>query len=132
MTRQRCPFFQASRNAGVVSTVSARALIEENPILLSFAHHGIRPHRICCGTRLPSWLRIATSIGSVGHTFHDAGIFGAGKAASNFSRILMSENSVERRTRPHMVHSDQITGVGVKVCLPQEDSMSRELIDTGT
>jgi hypothetical protein len=41
--------------------------------------------------RLPSWLRTATSIGSVGHTFHDAGTFGAGESRSNFSLILVSE-----------------------------------------
>ena len=54
MTRQRWPFFQASRNAGAVSTVSARALIEEKPTLMSFAHDGTSPQRICCGIRLPS------------------------------------------------------------------------------
>src|SRR5689334_7685579 len=80
MTRQRWPFFQASRNAGEVSTVSARALIEEKPTLTSFAHHGTKPQRICCRTRLPSWLRTATSIGSVGHTFQETGIFGACQA----------------------------------------------------
>jgi hypothetical protein len=53
-------------------------LIEEKPTLMSFAHHGTSPHRICCGMRLPSSLRTATSIGSVGQTFHDAGTFGAG------------------------------------------------------
>jgi hypothetical protein len=36
-------------------------------------HHGTSPQRICCGMRLPSLLRTATSIGSVGQTFHDAG-----------------------------------------------------------
>jgi hypothetical protein len=77
-TRHRWPFFQASRNVRVLSTVSALVLIEENPTLMSFAHHGTRPQRICCGTRLPSLVRIATSIGSVGHTFDDAGMFGAG------------------------------------------------------
>ena len=39
ITRQRWRFFQASRNAGAVSTVSARALIE-----LGFDHYGL--HRI--------------------------------------------------------------------------------------
>ena len=47
MTRQRWPFFQASRNAGAVPTVSARALIEEKPTLMSLAHQGTRPQRIC-------------------------------------------------------------------------------------
>ena len=36
MTRQRWPFLQPSRNARVVSTVSARALIDEKPTLISF------------------------------------------------------------------------------------------------
>jgi hypothetical protein len=41
--------------------------------------------------RLPSSLRTATSIGSVGQTFHEAGMFGAGQAGSNFTLILVSE-----------------------------------------
>jgi hypothetical protein len=76
---------------GAVSIISARALIEEKPTLTSFAHQGTRPQCICCGMRLPSSLRTATSIGSVGHTFHDAGMFGAGYAGSNFTLILVSE-----------------------------------------
>jgi hypothetical protein len=29
-------------------------LIEEKPTFMSFAHHGTKPQRICCGIRLPS------------------------------------------------------------------------------
>ena len=42
-TRQR-RFLNAERNAGLVSTVSTRALMHELPILASLAQLGIRPH----------------------------------------------------------------------------------------
>jgi hypothetical protein len=43
--------WNASRNAGLVLSVSALALIVLKPILPSFAHHGIRPQRIRASSR---------------------------------------------------------------------------------
>src|ERR1017187_1574839 len=47
-------FFSAARNAGFSDNVSTRALIIRLPILGSFAHDGISPHRICFMYRFPS------------------------------------------------------------------------------
>jgi hypothetical protein len=45
----------APRKTGLVSTVSAIALIVEKPILRSFAQYGTRPHRIRSSVRDPAF-----------------------------------------------------------------------------
>src|SRR5579862_4406311 len=64
-TRQRFFAFHASRNAGFVATVSARALIDEKPTLRSLAYHGTKPQRISSSERSP-FAAVITATLSVG------------------------------------------------------------------
>jgi hypothetical protein len=69
-TRQRRRA-SALRNAGFVSTVSARALMSREAIFRSPAQDGISPQRSVLTSRCSRCT--TTDTGSVGATFHDAG-----------------------------------------------------------
>src|SRR6266478_3866049 len=93
----------ASRNTGLVSTVSAIALIVENPILRSFDQYGTSPHRIRSRVRDPAFGSYRT-IGklSVGATFQLGGKFSVGYSGGMRNAILISDTSVSSLARPHM------------------------------
>src|SRR5712691_13265869 len=92
-----------SRNTGLVSTVSAIALMVENPILMSFAQYGTRPHRIRSSVRDPA-LGSYRTMGrlSVGATFQLGAKLGVGYSGGIRKAILISDTSVSSLARPHM------------------------------
>src|SRR5580700_1581397 len=95
--------WSASRKTGFVSMVSAIALIVENPILMSLAQYGTRPHRIRSSVRCWTFGSYRT-IGrlSVGATFQLGAKFGVGYSGGIRNAILISETSVSSLARPHM------------------------------
>src|SRR5580704_11028889 len=95
MQRRR---WNASRKTGLVSTVSAIALMVEKPILMSLAQYGTRPHRIRSRARAPALASYRT-IGrlSVGATF-------------KLGAILIADTSVSSFARPHICHVVQLYG----------------------
>src|SRR5580704_4029399 len=108
MQRRR---WNASRKTGLVSTVSAIALMVEKPILMSFAPYGKRPHRIRARARAPALASYRT-IGrlSVGATFKLGAILSAGYSGGIRNAILISDTSVSSFARPHICHVVQLYG----------------------
>src|ERR1700716_354823 len=84
---QRWPRANASRNAGLLATVSAIALMQRTPILMSLAHHGTSPHRSRSSERRPSRSRRTTGSVSVGAPLKVGAVFGTGLVVSNNTRI---------------------------------------------
>src|ERR1700675_2443333 len=100
MQRRR---WNASRKTGLVSMVSAIALMVENPILMSLAQYGTSPHRIRSSVRcsgFPSYRTIGRL--SVGATFQLGGKLGVGYSGGILNAILISETSVSSFARPHI------------------------------
>src|SRR6266571_3590776 len=95
--------WNATRKTGLVSTVSAIALMVENPILMSFAQYGTSPHRIRSSVRDPAFGSCRT-MGrlSVGATFQLGGKFGVGYSGGIRNAILISDTSVSSFARPHI------------------------------
>jgi hypothetical protein len=101
--------FQRAAEAGDATAALAMGATYDPIVLAKLGFRGVIADAARCeaGTKKPrslarpkpriglSFLRTveggATSTGSVGRTFHDAGTFGAGESASNFSLILVSE-----------------------------------------
>lgn len=86
----------ARLNAGLVVTVSARALIMRDPIDGSFAHDGTRPHRARRRLRSSApWDPSASRSGrsttmrtpSVGATFHDGGRSRTSSATDSSAKV---------------------------------------------
>jgi hypothetical protein len=64
---------KAARNAGIVPTVSARALILLEPSFRSFAQRVTNPQRSASSVRMVSGLKRTTNTGSVGAMLKRAG-----------------------------------------------------------
>ena len=97
----------ATRNAGLEATVSARALMARAPSRADFAHAGMRPHR-GRSTLRPSSRCSTTVRGSVGATFQEgwnaaASSVPAGSPRTSASKIrATSSGGVCWVIRPHM------------------------------
>ncbi len=102
--QRRC--WNASRNTGFVSIVSAIALLVEKPTLMSLAQYGTNPHRIRSRVRDPAFASYRT-IGrlSVGATFQLGGKLGVGYSGGIRKAILISDTSVSSFARPHMMRT---------------------------
>src|SRR5205823_11678008 len=105
---QRCRRAKASRKAGFVATVSAIALMQRVPILMSLAHQGTSPQRKRSRDRRPSWSSRTTGSVSVGAPLKVGAAFGTGLTVSNSTRISL--RGVFCTTRPHARNNTLDTG----------------------